>query len=229
MLRALQVVASALAAIVAAECPLPAHAGTTDVRCTAKNVIVVESDNDDDRRQACRGARDASVFLARQGMRLPQSIRIEIVSAMPEDVSDTAVGAFNRESRKIVMLSYRAYQERGRTPLGILPTNPAYRAVTAHEVAHAIAFHNFETNPTRVAQEYIAFVTMFSTMPKDMQREILRRYADYDTQWLHHPEMLYFSDPVEFGIHAYRHFRLPDNGPRFFRKVLEGDALTESE
>jgi hypothetical protein len=40
-------------------------------------------------------------------------------------------------------------------------------------------------------------------------------------------EMYYYLSPYQFGVNAYRHFLRPENGARFFKSVIRGQALLE--
>lgn len=69
-----------------------------------------------------------------------------------------------------------------------------YRAAVAHEVAHAIAFHNFKDQATLVGQEHIGFVTLFWTLDRTNRDKIRSRYS-YDEGWQSHARMLYLMPP----------------------------------
>ncbi len=199
----------------------PAHA--RKVKCRSVPVFV-ESSRLADTARACEGARDAVRFLASQGLDAPPVISIKVVDNMPEAVPRAALGAYSRSEQMIYVLDYAAFRRRHNTFK--VPAAPSiYRAVISHEVAHAIAFHNFKSEPTLLGQEYIAFVTFFATLRPDLREEILWRY-DYDADWQLYAVILYLTDALEFGAHAYWHFLRPENGRRYLQRILAGEVLT---
>lgn len=219
-------VTCALAGFLAAGLVVTASALAKTVKCRDAPVRV-ESSSSRDAASACQGARNAIKFLSSQGLDIPPSISIKVVQAMPEGVPRSALGAYSRDERKVYVLGYAALR-RMRNTFKIPFDASLYRAVTSHEVAHAIAFHNFKEQPTLLGQEYIAFVTFFSTISPAQREQILWRY-DYDAHWQLYAIILYITDSLEFGAHAYWHFLMPENGQRFFQKILAGEALSLEE
>ncbi|GAB3543346.1 hypothetical protein GCM10027343_16610 [Noviherbaspirillum agri] len=191
--------------------------------------IVIESANRSDTRHACRGAEIAVRFLSSHGFTIPP-VTIKIVDAMPENIPESALGAYSRSRNEVFILAFPAFLDRSEEfGLFNIPVDEsAYRAVVAHEVAHAIAFHNFRVPPTLLGQEYIAFVVLFNALEKSQCDDVLWHY-DYDEDWLKYPAILYLTDQLAFGAHAYWHFQRPENGDRFFRQILEGKALSLDE
>lgn len=205
-----------------------AIADPSQVKCGPSNVVV-ESASWSDLRHACRGAESAARFLSSNGFSVP-SIRITVVAEMPENIPDSALGAYSRSRNEVFILGFSAFAERCRS--GCLFNIPAdesvYRAVIAHEVAHAIALPNFSVPPTVLSHEYIAFAAFFNALDKRQRDEIFWQY-DYDEDWLKYAAILYLKDPLAYGAHAYRHFQQPENGEQFLRRILEGKALGVDE
>lgn len=186
--------------------------------------VVVESSRLTDAVRSCRGARSAVRFLTAQGMAMPPSISIKIAARLPEDLPRSALGAYSRNEKQIYVLDYAEFRRRHTTFK--VPADPSiYQAVISHEVAHAIAFHNFRSEPTLLGQEYIAFVTFFTTLRPALRQEILWRY-DYDESWQLYAVILYLTDALEFGAHAYRHFLRQENGQRYLQRILNGEVLS---
>lgn len=197
--------------------------------CGLNPNVTIDSASQADARYACLGANDAVRFLSSQGFAVP-AVSIRIVDAMPQNIPESALGAFSRSRNEIFILSLPVFLDHSQK-YGIfnIPVDDSvYRAVIAHEVAHAIAFHNFRATPTLLAQEYIGFVTFFTALERNRRDNILRRYQ-YDEEWLGYPAILYLTDQVEFGAHAYWHFHRPDRGRHFFQQILDGKALGTDE
>lgn len=199
----------------------PAYARS--VTCKSREVVV-ESSSNMDATHACQGALNATKFLVSQGLSVPTHIIILLVPKMPDGVPDSTVGAFSKAEQRVFVLTYSALKKRS-NPFTLPLDRSLYRAIVSHEVAHAIAFQNSKAQSSILAQEYIAYVTLFSTMAPMQREQILRRYS-YDPAWQLYAAILYLSDQLEFGAHAYWHFLRPENGQRFFRRALEGDVLT---
>lgn len=205
------------------------HAGTTDgkrANC-GTDAISIDAPTDDEVADSCHGAADAIKFLNSQGLSIPETISVGVVPKMPAPVHESVIGAYMRAERKVLVLTYDAFKERSvlfKPPLD----RSLYRAIVSHEVAHAIAHHNFKKEPSSLGQEYVAYVTLFSTMASSQREKILQQYP-YDSDWQVHAFSLYFIDPLGFGAQAYQHFLKPENGKYFMRKVLDGEVLAEPE
>ena len=81
-----------------------------------------------------------------------------------------------------------------------------YRSLVTHEVAHAVASCNFAIpEPPIQAQEYVAYVAMFSMMNPNLRERVLAENpgAGFDSQ-LEMNEIVYLFDPMRFGVEAYR-------------------------
>jgi hypothetical protein len=176
----------------------------------------------------CAGAHDAIRFLKSQGLVVENGISIEVVSKMPHNVSNSAIGIRLASERRTLILRFSEFKKQ-RKWFGIAIDKSLYRSVVAHEVAHAIAADNFKiSSPSIQAQEYIAYVTQFSTMQGVQRKKIMA--LNQDQAFDHESQMnttIYLFDPKRFGIGAYRHFMdLPD-GKYFLNSVLKGKALAE--
>lgn len=193
--------------------------------CQLPGTVLIESSNPSDTFHACLGTVSATRLLSSHGLAVP-AIRIKLVDAMPDDIPESALGAYSPSRKEIFVLAFSVLLDRGKKDeLFKVPIDEFfYRALIAHEVAHAIAFHNFKGPPTLLSQEYIAFVTFYSTLEGTRREHILSQY-EYDEDWVQYPAILYLTDQVAFGVHAYRHFQRSENGQRFFRRLLDGEAL----
>ncbi|MGV3743314.1 MAG: DUF6639 family protein [Burkholderiaceae bacterium] len=202
----------------------PAHG--KQLQCAVQSVTVYAV-SERDAADSCRAAADALRFLASQGLDIPSDITIRIVDKMPETVPESALGAYAREKKEIVVLAYSAL-ERGNHSFNTALNHSLYRAVVSHEVAHAVAAGNFTQKPSCLAQEYIAYVTFFTTMEEDVRESILRQFPPGE-DWQIHAPVSYFLNSLEYGAHAYRHFLKPENGQKFIRRILDGEVLCDFE
>lgn len=198
------------------------HAET--LQCQTAN-IVVHAPSNEDATHSCQGADAAIRFLVSQGMVIPSRININVVDTLPGAIPGTALGVYSWKERQITVLTYAAFRAREmrakkfRVPV----SHEHYRAATAHEVAHAVTHHNFKADPSMLASEYVAYVTLFYTLPSAERDRILQNYS-YEDDWEKCAAYLYMGDPMDFGAHAYRHFIGQKSGAAYLQKLLQGDS-----
>lgn len=197
-------------------------------RCSAADAVVYAADAADVR-TGCAAANEAAAFLAAQGFDPSYPIDIRFVDVMPDAASGLpTLGCFVQAQLRIYVLAF----DRCRTRVlqhGLKVDRTLHRALVAHEVAHRLVIANATGGKLGlVAQEYIAYVTMFATMPDAYRTEILQQIPG--TGFVSHGEInltLYMLDPVYFGAQSYRHYLQPANGAVFLRRVVNRQALTE--
>jgi hypothetical protein len=177
---------------------------------------------------ACQGAIDAVTFLAALGLNTSAPVEVHVVDRLPRvPPGQKAFGCHAKSEQRVYMLTFAECAASGLA--SAFPVDLAvYRSLVAHEVAHHVASANFRVErPTRVAHEYIAYVTMLSTMAADARERILGRYAGEG--FVSEREIgltMYMVDPHRFGTNAYRHFTQPRGGSPFIERILSGRALT---
>lgn len=199
-------------------------------RCPKGNVVIEAADASDFE-TGCRGAAAAAEFLAASGLDAGIPIEISFVDVMPDSVAATpAVGCYVRASSRIYVLTFARCQQR-RLAHDVTIDLPFHMGLVAHEVAHRIVAASVrEVRLSTVAQEYIAYVTMYETMPEIPRQRVLRQIPgdgfDSDVQI---NVTVYLIDPVRFGAQAYRHYLKPGVGRSFIASVLNGQALVEDE
>lgn len=87
-------------------------AGSAHV-CAGQPQVTVHATEKPDAEAACEGASRALGFLGRAGIDGPPSATIEIVTRLPGELAGRAVGCYVRESRRIFLLSFEAFQAGG--------------------------------------------------------------------------------------------------------------------
>lgn len=202
--------------------------GTALIEC-ALHYAKVKSRLKEDAITACEGANRAITFLKEMGMAIPRDITIEIVDDMPAAVDPSALGAYIKDEQRILILHYAALEKR-REWYRLPVDRELYRGIVSHEITHAISSHNFRIkNPSILAEEYIAYVTLLSTMAHAQRRQIITLYPDDATgdEAGLRDVGVYMIDPVRFGVNAYRHFLRQENGRRFLEAILDGKAMAD--
>lgn len=149
-----------------------AAASGTAHRCDPRN-IVVRSPDYADVPMSCDGARDAIMFLGSQGLKVTSEVTIEIVPTLASQVGASAAGCYLEPERRVLMLSYFAFEKCG-SWFNISAIRQLYRSFVTHEAAHALAACNFKIpKPSIQAKEYIAYVTMFAAMDPALRECVL--------------------------------------------------------
>jgi len=207
--------------------PLAASAQARTVICPGTNVTV-NYDDMGDLESACQGARLAVEFLKRNGLDTSTTLQINLVPQIPECRIKNAYGCFNKKSGNIYVLSYWVCCGEGSAiELFGFPVDRAlYRSLIVHEVAHAIASHNFSiSQPAWIAHEYIAHVTQFATLPHAYRDNVMRHSPGkgFQTEAQINATILLMKPDV-FTLQSYRHYMKPEHGRQFIKRLLSGDV-----
>jgi hypothetical protein len=193
--------------------------------------VSVHSLDKEDAETGCKAAADAVAFLGAFGFRTAASVEIRFLDKLPDELANPcALGCSVAAEHRVYMLAFSECRKLGLAP--DLPIDRAlHRSLVAHEVAHQIATANFKVQkPAVVAQEYLAYVTMFATMAPDQRDHMLARFPGdgWDTERSFNLT-LYMMAPHFFGAQAYRHFMRLEDRQAFLVKVLSGSALMDEQ
>lgn len=180
------------------------------------------------RETICAGVDAAIGFFARFDIRPTEPLSIEVAAKIPAEAGPTASGCFIEAKRRIYVVPYDQFR-RNATWFGVKIDREMYRALAAHESAHAIAACNFAIpNPTIQAKEYLAYVAMLSTMPAPLRDKAIRGARAVGFQAFERfTPLLYMFDPMRFGAEAYQHFKRLDDPGQAVRSILAGDELLD--
>ena len=196
-----------------------------DLRCSGESVVVHASDPRD-AEIVCKGASDAVKFLNSQGLHTCAHLEIHVVETLPDAVPPATAGCYVHAERRVYLLTPARFEQQA---MHVAPPSCLdYHSLITHEVAHAIAGCNFAVpKPTIQAHEYVAYLTMLSTMPDAARERMLGNFAGdgFDTEQ-QITATIYLMAPQWFGAQVYRHYLKPGNGEAFLRKVLAGKALS---
>lgn len=181
-----------------------------------------------DRALACEGATLALRFAQDLGLRPRSELRVELVQALPEGLRRDAVGCYATDSGRILALDYAQFLRR-HDWLGV-PIEPAlFRAVVAHEVAHAMAACRASSRPLpTAAHEYFAYVAMFASLPEALRLRIVhQRPACGFDDVAQINDLIYALDPMRFAADAWCHWTRQRAPLPFLRRLLEGTVVDE--
>lgn len=198
--------------------------------CAQPNVVVNASDPGDFD-TGCLGAAEAARFLAASGLDTRVPIEISFVDVMPETAGGAlAVGCYVRSIERIYLLTFDRCRGR-RLAHDVEIDRSVHLALVAHEVAHRlVTVHVLPKTLGTIALEYIAYVTMYATMPAAHREQVLRLIPGqgFGSEREINATM-YMLDPVYFGAQSWRHYTKPENGRPFLARVLRGEALADDE
>ncbi len=208
--------------------PESVPAQVADHDCPAAAQVKIRSATAADAQVVCEGAQRALDFLTKAGLKVPQETVIELVERLPGDLDGRAVGCYIPATRRVLLLDYRAFSETRtwfREPVDL----ELYRSAASHEVAHAMAACNAESERLPLAaHEYVAYVAMFATMEPRMRQRILGHFPGRGlANSLQINLLVYIVDPLQFAVDAWRHYlRKPDKAA-WLREIVAGEVVPE--
>ena len=209
--------------------PVAAVAADDPVRCPGTDIRVPEWSTEE-RELVCSASAAAIAFLRAAGLDYhADDLTIAPLQPGGDQGSEPVIGRCDVRRNEILVLPYDAavVASRRYPPAFDMPMSPAlWQSVISHETAHAVAEQNFSIGVyRRTASEYIAAVVQLETLPPDLRKAILDRYAAEGFSDASEISMMsYEFDPAVFAVMAYRHYAaLGDRGPAFIaRLVREG-------
>ncbi len=202
---------------------------STAIHACANSSISIRADEPVDHHDICNSAEDALAFFDRLDIELSHPVIIEIVLNFPDWISETALGCYQEEEQKVIVLTFSAFEKR-EVWFGVPVDRSMYRSLVTHEVAHAVASCKFTiSEPTIHAKEYVAYVAMFAMMNPVLRVRVLAANpgVGFDSE-SEITGLTYLLDPIRFGVEAYRHYLKKDHGDAFLLKALSGKVLTRS-
>jgi hypothetical protein len=166
--------------------------------------------------------------LASHGVAPTEPVAIEVTPSIPKEAGPTAAGCFIEQRRKVFLVPYSKFRK-SKTWFNVAIDRELYRALAAHEAAHAVGACHFKVpNPTIQAKEYLAYVAMFSAMPAELRRKALDATKTQGFESLDRfTSLLYSFDPMRFGAEAYRHFSKVPDQTALVRDILAGRVLLD--
>jgi hypothetical protein len=173
----------------------------------------------------CDGLTRAEKFFREYGINILYPIKVNLHDRGMKNHYGH-IGAYDAANRRVDMLTLKQSRRLCEmlSPFDISMNESLYISFAAHEFAHAIAGQNFTySQPSILAQEYIAYVVQIETMDKDLREKILRRYSVPAFASADEMSMLYYElNPSAFGVKSYRHFKGLDDPGGYLDKLLSG-------
>jgi hypothetical protein len=224
---------AALIAVAQVLCLVSAHAqpaavADADAATCPGGTATVLGASPADLSDVCAGVISTLGFLATHGVTPTEPIVLEVTTRIPQEAGPTAAGCYIEERRRVYLVPYSSFRK-NRSWFNVPIDRRLYRALAAHEAAHAVGACSFRVpNPTIQAKEYLAYVTMFSVMPAELRAQALRSTKTQGFESLDRfTPLLYSFDPMRFGAEAYRHFAAVPDQTALIRDVLAGKVLRD--
>ncbi len=213
--------------LLAAACWLAASPALAERTCPDTGVAVVGADRAE-ADQVCRAARAAGDVFAGLGLAWPSGVKVHLLARMPEGVADAdELGRYDGRLRAVQVLDYgvaRALARRHVPGLGVVMDRALWRSYIVHELAHAAIHAGCDTRcPDRAGHEYVAAVAQIGALPEPVRRRVLRGHGQVAAfgRAEEISEVYYALSPCRFAVKAYLHYRRPENGPAFVRRLLD--------
>lgn len=196
--------------------------------CRGLPDVTVRASEEPETEAVCEGAGRALAFLAGAGLNAPPHTRIEILSELPGELAGRAVGCYVRETQRVLILSFGAFQAGGGW-FQMPPSWELYRAAASHEVAHAVVGCHSEPRRLAVAaHEYVAYVVFFATMDAQLRAALLAKFpgAGFRTAG-QISDISHMVNPNQFGVDSWRHYTRVRDGGQWLRKIIAGEVVPE--
>jgi hypothetical protein len=200
-------------------------------RCPCTNVLVyAEKQSDID--IVCKAATDTVSFMVEAGLDVQCTFDIHLtenIEILPQQ--NLYLGVYKHQQREIHILSYECceqlYKDDCCCSVGL--SRELHTSIIVHEIAHALTVELLENEIGRIAAaEYIAYTTQFSLMPDKLREKILIEISNEG--FINEAEitsLFHDLNPSVFAVKAYRHFIRPENGIRFYNKLISGTCILD--
>jgi hypothetical protein len=177
----------------------------------------------------CAAAENTFSFLIKVGLKKRVHIELHIVEEMKElPFRNLYYGIYEKRIKRITVLSYNSCIRHYKSAsfCGLRLSRKLHSSFVVHEIAHAIADANLNTEtPNIAAQEYIAYTTQLALLADGLRQEIL---THINNKGFYHDQeitsLFLEMNPSVFAVKAYRHFSRPENGAKFYMKLISGQC-----
>lgn len=185
----------------------------------------VEADNGAIARQLCEMAAEIRGRLESCGLHQTRSLTIEVVDDLSHPLG-SCLAYFDCEFDLVRMTRPESYDDSmlEEQPYAGLPAHVTMEALLTHELAHALVYQTADDRRVpMVDQEYIAAAMELEHMDTAW-RDVLIARAPVDLP----PRVglidiwIYGLAPRKFGVNAWQHFSLPENGCSLVSDIVAG-------
>lgn len=194
-------------------------------RCEAIPEMLISAPNNNMVDYVCDAADRATGFLEQYNLQPKRPIEIEIIEEIIDRDGYTAVGSYDRQNDRILMMSLPAILHSSQSPeMYHMPFDEEhYIGALAHEITHAIFQHNAKNTEeqwTNAAQEYLAHATQLGVLSAARRTQIIQAEATRPWEPGDEISVTYMGfNPTGFAVKSYLHLtQLSD--PQVFIQIL---------
>ena len=196
------------------------------LRCS-DNPVSFDFENSEGVECLCEAAKKAINFLQSLGLQTRECLTIKLADDIPSHEFLDFFGTYDPKNQELLILNYAATRDlmaEQKNMQGLELSKGFWCSFAAHELAHAVIHQNFaESPPSRLAEEYIAYVTQLMVLdPEDLER-FLDEYGNVNgfSAISEMTVTYYLLDPQRFAVKCFRHYLNLDNPAGFVEQLLE--------
>lgn len=200
-------------------------AAQTTTRCAA-SAWSVTGGTADEHRLICEGVDQTSTLLESCGITRSEPMDMVVVPSLVDFCGSEAHAVFDSRDKtiRIAPLDVCASQKTDKDLFQFVSPDAAYRSVAAHEAAHAILDANGMRPEQWVANEYVAAVSQFSSIPPQERERLILSVARPGTVSDSRINAMYYAlAPLRFAANSWLHYsELPDHCA-FLNDLVSGE------
>ncbi len=194
--------------------------------CEKSSEVFITAPDDKMVDHVCTAADRAISFLGKYQLKPKRAIHIEIIEESINHNGYMALGSYDRQSDRILMMSLPALLRSSESPkMYNMPFDREhYLGAIAHEITHAIFHHNattIEEKWNNAAQEYLAHATQLGVLPLHKREEII--HSEETGPWESGDEIsvTYMGfNTTGFAVKSYLHLTQMTDPQAFIRILL---------
>jgi hypothetical protein len=192
--------------------------------CGDNHQVRIIADDDTMIDQVCSGSAAALEFLSRYGLRTDMEISIRIVEGPIDSNGYIALGSYDRQSDEISLMSFLSIMNGPAPQMYGQPFDlEHYRGAVAHEVVHAVFYHNSKktkNQKTNATQEYLAHATQLASLSPERRNRIIADSGVGPWESGDSISDIYMAlDPRGFAVKSYLHLTQLED-PQPFMKII---------
>jgi len=205
--------------------PIAGHSVASDPYTCKDSSISIVAASQGEAQQACSHAEEAKVIIVGCGLTQTTPIRIELVEFLEHGLG-ACLGSYDcaADVIRVVEPSKIPRSVEMEPPYSLLPVDVVFKALIAHELAHALLEQSSEgTDIEFVDHEFVAAVMELETMAPEW-REVYLAAAQVSLP----PKVglisavIYGFDPRKFAVNAWQFFRTEPDGCERIHKIAAG-------
>lgn len=200
-------------------------------RCPSTNVHVY-AEKQSDVPFVCKATTETLSFMIQAGLDIQDTFDIHLTDGFERSLQQkNCLGIYDHQIKEIHVLSYECCKQLyyGECFCSLNLSRELHTSFIVHEIAHALTTSLLENKIGRVAaSEYIAYTTQFTLLPDYLRQNILTNITNKGfCNEIEITSLFHDLNPSVFAVKAYRHFIQPENGKKFYNKLITGQCILD--